>query len=452
MSVANAVGLTFGGPQEPKAQLLNYLRGRETLLVLDNFEHLLDGAGLLTEMLAAAPGLRLLVTSRERLKLQGEWLLELGGLSYPSGEEAEGFARFDAVGLFLRTARRTDARFSLTPENRLAVFRICRTLQGMPLGLELAASWLRLYGCEGVARELERDLKALETPLRDVPERHRSLRAVFEGSWRLLTQEEQGVLMKLSVFRGGFAKEAAKEVADASPHTLLSLIDKSLVQRVAEDRFDLHEVVRQNAQKKLAESARENAVRRAHAAFFLDLAEDVEQKLKSSEQIAQLDRLERERENLRVSLQHTRRKDAEKHLRLAGALSWFWWLRGYLHEGRAWLKGALSLNGAPKAARAKTLDGAGLIAWVQNDYAAARAFQEESLALRRELGDMSGVAASLNNLGIVLHDQCNFIAAQETHRQCLALRRKQGSQKGIALSLFNLVFCQPLTDVFVARL
>ena len=234
------------------------------LLVLDNFEHLLSSPGgngsgrdLVLEMVRTAPRLKLLVTSRERLNLQAEWLLTLHGLPYPPAETAFGEETFEAVELFAQGAQRVRPEFSLSAEWP-EVVRICRLLDGMPLGIELAATWVSMMPCAEIVQELSRGLDLLSTTLHDVPARHRSLEAVFDHSWQLLSEAERAVFKRLSVFRGGFDRQAAEQVAGASLSTLAALVNKSLLRVVSPGRYDMLEPLKQYAAAKLAETPAED--------------------------------------------------------------------------------------------------------------------------------------------------------------------------------------------------
>ena len=242
------------------------------LLVLDNLEHLLspphEAADLLTQILAHAPTVKLLVTSRERLNLRQAWAFEVKGLSYPESTSdallvtAKGRGQaesYGAVQLFLQIARRLQPSFCLTEANQLALTRVCQLLAGMPLGIELAAAWVRTLSCEEIAGEIERNLEFPVAPWPDMPERHHSLHAVFEQSWSLLSPDERLIFRRLSVFRGGFQREAAEQVTQASPAVLASLIDKSFLHRSAVGRYEMHEFLRQRAEAKLQEHAQEKA-------------------------------------------------------------------------------------------------------------------------------------------------------------------------------------------------
>jgi predicted ATPase/Tfp pilus assembly protein PilF len=277
-AIADAIGFQFYPGGDPKQQLLDFLRDKALLLVLDNLEHLLDGVDLLPEILIHVPDGRILVTSRERLHLQEEWVLDIGGLNYPLNDSETDLEGYSAVQLFVQHARRAQASFTLTNGHKPAVTDICRLVGGMPLGIELAAAWVRAMPCATIAREIERSLDILTTTTRNVPEKHRSMRAAFEHSWHLLSDEEQTVFRKLSVFRGGFTREAAEYVAGATLHTLSSLIDKSLLRVDASGRYDVHELLRQYGEERLNErSPLGDDTRNRHARYFATWAEQIKQ-------------------------------------------------------------------------------------------------------------------------------------------------------------------------------
>ncbi len=262
--LADALNFAFRGGSTPIVQLFNYLQEKEMLIILDDFEQFLADADspnahhfetvdVVAQILESAPLVKVMVTSRERLNLQEEWLFSLQGMSFPAEEMPEDLTEVEdhsAVQLFLHHARRVQADFDLSAEIT-GVVRICRLVEGMPLGIELAAAWVRLMPCELIAQEIEQNIDFLTTTLRNVPERHRSLRAVCEHSWRLLSETERDVLVKLSVFRGGFQREAAEEVAGASLLLLSSLVDKSLLQVTAAGRYSMHDLLRHYVTEKL---------------------------------------------------------------------------------------------------------------------------------------------------------------------------------------------------------
>jgi predicted ATPase/DNA-binding CsgD family transcriptional regulator len=278
-AIAAALGLPLRGQAEPRLQLLDQLRAMQpsVLLVLDGFEHLVDGAGLLVDILHTAPAVKLLVTSREALNVAPEWLYVVKGLDCPAaltaphetwGSDCEPDLTCAAIQLFVDCARRVSWHFSFTDQQE-GVIRICRLVEGLPLAIKLAAAWTRVLSCTAIAGEIEHNLGFLAARLRDLPERHRSIRVVFDHSWRLLDAAERDVLQNLSVFRGGFRRTAAEQVAHASLGLLATLIDQSLLQLEPDGRYHMHELIRQFAAEQLAGSPEDVLRRRnAHCAYY----------------------------------------------------------------------------------------------------------------------------------------------------------------------------------------
>lgn len=308
-TIADALGLGLPGHHKPQAQLLTTLRDKEILLFLDNLEHLLTPAeaptfsltGLLTELLRAAPGLKLLTTSREALNLQDEWLYPVRGLPYPgelSGDELE---HYGAVKLFVESARRLRPDFSLADE-RQGVVEVCQLVEGTPLALELAASWVKTMRCAEIAAEIARNLDFLSTRLRDVPHRHRSMQAVFNQSWTLLSEIEQNVFKRLAIFRGGFRRAAAERVAGASLVTLSALVDKSLLRWEPDGRYQLHELLRQYAAEHLVQSPEDvSQIYDKHSDYYLGLLRDRTTDLQGGRQREAMLELEPELDNIRAA-------------------------------------------------------------------------------------------------------------------------------------------------------
>jgi predicted ATPase/DNA-binding CsgD family transcriptional regulator len=331
-TVAGALHFAFYGEQDPKSQLLSYLRDKHLLLVLDNFEHVMDGAGLLPEMLEAAPGVKLLVTSRERLSLREEWVVDVHGLPYPEQDAGDPRQEYGAVQLFVQHSRRTGYR--PVDDDAAAITRICRLVEGIPLAIELAAAWVRAMPCAAIAREIERSLDILTTTTRNVPEKHRSMRAAFEHSWKLLTEEEQAVFRKLSVFRGGFTREAAAKVAAASLATLAALVDKSMLRVDANGRYSLQELMRQYADYQLERSGEAEAARDAHCAYYADYLHQLAADLKSANQIRALGEMEQELDNVRVSWGWAVEQSRDREiLQSLDSLGLFYQIRSRFHEG-----------------------------------------------------------------------------------------------------------------------
>jgi predicted ATPase/transcriptional regulator with XRE-family HTH domain len=336
-AIAQAIGFDLSGPLSPEDQLLIYLQKRRLLLLLDNTEHLLEGVETFARILEHAPGVKLLVTSRERLNLRSEWVFDLQGLPVPPLDAEKELEEYSAAKLFLERARQVQHNFSLQEKDRPVVANICRMLDGIPLGIELAAAWVRTLPLDEIAAEIAHDLDFLTTSARDVPERHRSLRVAFDHSWSLLPPSEQRALRQLFVFRGGFTREAAQEVAEIHLPILNSLIDKSLLRRSESARYDLHELVRGYAGAHLAEEPDEEAaVQKRHSQFHLSLVRETGQDLHSSRQRVALARLSPEMANIRSAWTWALAHDQIELLGKAAQSLWYFFeLRNYYREAEA---------------------------------------------------------------------------------------------------------------------
>jgi predicted ATPase/DNA-binding SARP family transcriptional activator len=375
-AVLQGLALTPSPAGDAKAALLAYLRSKRMLLVLDNFDELLDGAPLLLEIVRTAPGVTLLVTSRERVALTEEWLVPLAGLD---ADEA-------AIELFVQRAERSAPDLDAVAEHD-AIRDLCRLVEGMPLAIELAASWAGIMRCREIADAVRASLDVLRTNVRDLPERHRSIRSLFDTSWNLLTPEARSTFMRLSVFRGGFAAAEARAVAGATLQDLRALVEKSLLRADGRGRFIMHELVRQYAGERLAAAGALRATAGAHFDAYLTLAEEAEPQLFGSEQPAWLLRLELEWDNFRAALVWGSGGGVatEGFVRLVLALSWFW-RRGAIIEARRWLDVALEREAVTVPHRAALLSHAGHVAWIQGRWDVAEAELTESLVLWDAVG------------------------------------------------------------------
>ncbi len=451
-------------------QLLDFLRERTALIVLDNFEHLVEGSTLLTSVIEQAPRVELLTTSRERLNVQAEWVLDLEGLALAdTGDESA-----TALRLFVERAAQVVPGFALNGE-RPNAHRICRLVDGMPLGIELAASWVSTLSCAEIADEIEGNIDFLATTMRDVPERHRSLRAAIDQSWRLLTDAQRSTFARLSVFRGSFDREAARAVAGADARVLSELVAKSLVRRPDYGRFELHELLRQYAADRLAESPDDETVAAAHHArhYGAMLLARHEALLGPSLALAR-DELRGEVDNLRAAGEWTieHAEPAEARTLVAALLRFFWMhspfdgaetferlarLAGFsgddiegasdvaLSTAVTWIGFGTDLGYDPEleelarrllpVLRERGLEwevGAcllalGIIATYVDVYPAAVAHLEEAVTVARATGDGLADAAALSWLGFnhLLLDDLD--AARDTFEECLAVARRLGS-------------------------
>ena len=453
--IANAINFSFHvrdqhENERQNEQLLAYLRDKQMMLVLDNLEHLLEGRPLITDMLQFASDVKILTTSRERLSLRGETVYTAGKMLVPEKISKEApviVEAYDALQLFVKCAERAQARFDLTSDNLNDVITICQLVDGLPLGIELAAAWVGLLTPQEIATEIKTNLDFLSSDLHDMPDRQQSIRSVFESSWSRLTEIEQEAFQQLSVFRGGFTRPAAESITGATLQILLALINKSLIQPDYTGRYHIHELLRQFGSEKLREAGETERTRDHHLEFFLEVAEESEPYLWGSEQVTWLNQLEIEHDNLRAALEWGRTAEgkAESGLLLAGSLENFWSSRGYFDEGRAHLSLALSRPEAlePTAARAKALNAAGLMAYIQSDYPATRPLLEESLSIYRELGPAGrrGLADALITLGDMETELGDYATASSLMKEALGIMRELKDLRGISRALWQLGQC-----------
>lgn len=348
-TIANLLGIPLGVSANPTGQLLAYLRERSMLLVLDNIEHLLhpdnEAVGLIQRMLSEAPRLKIIVTSRQRLQLASAWVMEVGGLDLPSAERIEQGQNLSALTLFSEHAQRIERGFHLNHKNQQLVATICRLVDGMPLGIELAAGWVRILSLEEIARELLRSLHNQHLSACTLPERHRSLHDVVDHSWQLLSEAERQALSQLAVFRGGFERAAAEYVAQANLTILVQLIDKSLVRRQQNGRYELHEVIRQYAAMRLAENpVQQSGAHQRHAAYYAQWLKERVEGLKQKQQFEVRDEISLELDNIRAMWDWAVAQRELSYFRVAGeALQWFCEFHTHLQEGERWFCEAIEV-------------------------------------------------------------------------------------------------------------
>lgn len=456
-AIASELGFTFSGPANPKTQLLNYLKAKNCLLVLDNLEHLLDGVAIIAELLQYAPGVRLLTTSREQLHLQAEWILEIQGLPIPQSAQAEHLETVSAAALFLQRARQSRIGFTLSDADRPALVRICQLVKGMPLAIELAAAWTRTLTCQEIAQEIERGLDFLSGNTRDVPERHRSITAVFDHSWKLLSQHEQDALKRLAVFRGGFSREAAEKVARASLPLLSGLVDKSLIQRGNAGRYEMHELVCQYLSARLNENPEEEQiVCQQHCHYYLTLLQSREHSLKSMRQKETIAELKTEIDNIRLAW-NTAVENGSIDLLDAAArsLQIYYELYQYFKEAettfnysaeklQARLVALHTERGSPESRRLETTLGAmlsyqGFFTLRPGNYREALVLFQSSLALLRPKGNSIILAFAIIHFGAVYMALGDFEAASYHLKEGLTVSRQSGDSwlEAMALGLLG---------------
>lgn len=456
-ALSQILGINESEERSLVTALISYIQSKPMLLVLDNFEHLLAAAPTLVEVLQACPRLKILATSRSALNVSGEHQYPVSPLLLPDTGghlSIETLAEYPSIILYVNRAQAADPYFTLTEANADAVAKICSRLDGLPLAIELAAAHTRLLKPQELLNRLDHRFSLLSGGPTDLPPRQRTLRAAIRWSYDLLVDWEQIIFSRLAIFLGGWTLEAAEAIGVAVNEqadedrdifsALSALVDKSLVQKSEpaqmQARFTMLETIREYALEKLAEQGEIEMIRKRHSDFFLKLAEDSEPALRSPQQQDWLNRLDEEHNNLRAALQwNLDRGDSETALKLAGALWRYWWMHNYFYEGRSWLERALNqADASPTSWRARALNGAGILARSQGDYAGARTYLEACLEIQKTLDDPVGVANVLNSLGLLAYVQGDHVRAADIHEQALAYRRDLGDQRGIAISLNNL--------------
>lgn len=447
-AILDTLGLPCSGSSNPLEQAVRALSVQPGCLLLDNFEQLVDaGAPVVQSLLERVSTLSVLITSRQTLGITAEREFAVSALSTPQGSHPPStLTLFGSVQLFLDRAQAVRPDFQVTRSNAHAVGELCDRLEGLPLAIELAAARVQVLTPAQMLIQMEQRFDFLVSRKRDVPTRHRTLRAAIDWSYHLLSPEMQRFFVRLSVFRGGWTMEAAAAVCeDKSALDLLAQLRECSLVSAAEEagamRFRMLESLREYAWDRLQQQGELEAVQGLHRTFFLALAEASIPHMTGPGQETWLERLEGEHENLRVALDVCLdRKEAETGLRLAAALCRFWAVRGHLREGRERCAVLLAMPEAQKhtQSRADALSGAAMLALGQGDHAATRLLYEESLVLLRELGEKRGEALALNGLGIVAHRKGEYAAAHALYAEGLMLRRAERDKEGIANSLNNL--------------
>ena len=496
-AIADALTISLSGQEDPAVQLLNTLFDKEMLLVLDNFEHLLapdiekgsSGVDLLAGILESAPDVKLLVSSREVLNLQEEWLYAVPGLPFPrKAILTEGVANYGAIQLFIDRAQRVRRDFSATDE-MVDIIRICRLVEGAPLALEMAATWIKLLSCRNIAAEIRRNIDFLASNLRNVPERQRSIRAVFEQSWQRLPDTERHVFKRLSVFRGSFRREAAERVAGATLVTLSALVDKSLLRAEPDGRYQVHELLRQYAAEQLVLSPNDVArVYDRHCDYYCGLLGQQRDNLDGGGQVQAMNLLKPELENIRAAWQwavelarveqiHQASYSLDlfyqfqsRYLEGANAiekavdrleallpedeaivplvqlrviLGWLFIRLGQFDAAETSFDRCYSLMvdhnlSAPPGMGTHPLGGKAILAVIRGDYAAAQQLADETLNVSQAHGDPAGLAFAYYALTSTAFAQGRYEAAQQYARQAYEAAKAKDNRWFMAYCLIDL--------------
>jgi len=454
-TIAQVLGIPERAGRSIADSLKDYLQSKSLLLLLDNFEQVISAAPLVAELLAASRELKILVTSREVLRVSGELAYPVPPLPLPDLTQLpslEALSQYAAVKLFVQRAQAVKPDFSITNDTAPAVAEICYRLDGLPLAIELAAARIKLLTPRAMLARLEPRLEFLTGGPRDLPARQQTLREAIAWSYDLLNEIEQELFRCLSIFVGGCAVEAVEALTEDNParvsvlDKLGSLLDKSLLREVegtdGEPRFVMLELLREFGLEQLEASGEQERIRYRHADFFLALAEQAEASLESTEQVQWMDRMEQEHDNLRAALEWSKTAEGAEEicLRLAGTLGYFWEVRGHFSEGRERLSAILSTETAQgrTAARAKLLARAAELAYRQSDYPATLSLAGESLAICREGGDKQGSASALIKLGNAATEVGDYATASGFLEEALTIWRELEDKHGTARALISL--------------
>jgi predicted ATPase/class 3 adenylate cyclase/Tfp pilus assembly protein PilF len=488
-TIAEALNFTFYSREDPRLQLINYLREKQMLLILDNFEHLVGEAELLSEIMSQGPKVKLLVTSRERLRLKGEHVYELAGLEYPARADDPDFDRYGAVRLFVQAGRSVQPNLSLTAEDRESLLSIFRLVAGVPLCIELAASWMRTVTCSEIVQELEKSMDFLDRAVQDLPKRHRNLRAVFEYSWVLLTEREKAVFRKMAVFSAAFTRDAAEKISGIGLADIAAMVDKSLLRRRPDGRYEMFPLLRQYAEEKFAQDPGEyKSSKDRHAVYYALRFKEFEDQYYRDYEDTFLKSLAEDADNGRQALTWSTEQELFPEAKnLLNAFYVYYEMKGWFLEAERLmagiqdklevkygaepageprrsfyvmvlrLRGAMLRNlsrydearsGLEKAQRLSSgseagdavniLAELGTIAYRTGDYDRARELYEKASKHWKDAGNARKIALILNNLGNIFFDTQIFDRALELYEKSLKIRRELGDKRGIASTLNNL--------------
>ncbi len=441
-TIAESLGIELDPRGDPETQLLANLREREMMLVLDNFEHLLERADFVSSILSSCLGIKIIVTSRERLNLQGEWLFEIQGLEVPDEDRLEELENYSAVRLFIQAARRVQPEFFLVDEDRPYLARICSMVGGVPLGIELAAGWMRILSCREICEQIETNIDFLTSTVRDLPERHRSLRAVFDSSLKLLSSAEQEVMAKLSVFKGSWTRHAAQQIAASALPTLLSLVDKSLLRQSVRGRFEMHELIRQFAVELLeATPERMAEIRDRHAHYYLEFLSKQEEHLKGDKQTQTVDAIRHEISNIRTAWQWASNHSmADLIAKSVVSLYGFFLFSNWFREGVEMLEHAsssISKQDHPRTWAKVTLRW-GRLATRLGRFRQSKGPLEDCLKILRETDETDEIAFSLAALSVIHNNRGEYDAARRLAEESGELYRRAGNTHGTANTMVQL--------------
>jgi predicted ATPase/DNA-binding CsgD family transcriptional regulator len=466
--LVSALGIGLAGSEPPADQLFQYLREKTVLLLIDNLEHVRGGLAFITSLLQAAPALKIVVTSRQRLGVRGEQVIELAGLPFPTPDQTvtlAALASYPAIDMFVQSAQALQPDFALNDRTAPAVARICQLVEGLPLGIELAAAWIRVLSCDEIAQEIGRNLDFLSSDMHDLPVRQRSLRAVFDYSWNLLNAAEQQALRQMAVFRGSFTREAATSVVElrienkelktvesrdvlvnsqfSILNLLAALVDKSLVRRVPSEsvpRYEILELLRQYLAEHLVRAGEADAAAARHSAYYCAWMGARTAELRGKEQAAALAAISSEIEQIRAAWRcAVANTDSAALGNAANSLCHFYDMRSWFHEG-AEAFGAASKalatrpNATDQLVYGKLLARLGWFTFYLGRQLEAKALFDQSLAILRRLDARADLVFTLNYLGAVCAYLGDYAQTRALCHESLAIAEALGDDYGRAIA------------------
>lgn len=451
-AIAEAIGFPLSTEAAPVDQLLSHLRRRQLLLVMDNFEHLLNDVDVVAKILQAAPNVKVLATSRENLNLHGETALTIVGMGFSDQEPPADLWNDDAIKLFLHNIRRILPEFNPDADDMRQLMQICRLVEGMPLAIELAAGWMNVLSTKELTIEIQRGLDILTSDIRDVPERHHSMRAVFDQSWSLLDQSEREVFMRLSVFRGGFTREAGQSVTGASLQTLAGLVNKSFLRHdPISGRFEIHELLRQYAQEQLEKTPDESiSAVEVHADFFANFMERRWEHLKDNRQKVALSEIDADLENVRTAWRYrVDQVNAQQMKMFVNTLWLVYWFHGWNHGGEDLFReavNALSLghtNDETEFVKALALAHQGFfktwLGFADQGYNLAK----ESVDILERLEHPIELAIALSSLNLAADFLTRYEEAEAVARKMLDIASQQDDKWLLGYTLYKVSVANP---------
>lgn len=446
-AIAEVLRINFSGGQSPREQVLDYLSNKSLLLVFDNFEHVVEGAGLIADIIQRAPLLKVLVTSRSKLNLRGENTYSIAGMAVPKTDLSLRQAVDEpSIQLFLQSARRSQPAFELTEQNLPWVLRICKSVEGMPLAIELAAAWVEMLDVNEISAEIEQSLDFLESEMRDMPDRHRSIRSVFDYSWELMSEDERQSFVQLSIFRGGFHRDAAQQVTGVALRGLQALVNKSLIHRDAHGRYTVHEVLRQYAAEALNRNP--DLLERLldqHMHYYAHFLEGQEDNLKGRQQTEATLAIEQEMQNIRMAWG---RAVEQANFEVIGlsleSLNRFYDMLTLFDEGEQVFREAterlapLAQTEAERLTLGRLMARLGWFARRIRSGEEARRITLESITILNEANATPETAFPLNTLGCIARDDGNHAEAMRFIRDSLVTYRDGRDKWGVGFTLFEL--------------